>query len=316
MSDKPKRHVFGPVPSRRLGLSLGVDLVPVKTCSFDCVYCQAGPTTNLTAERKQYVPVDEVIRELEERLKAGPAPDVITLSGSGEPTLHAGFGEVIGAIKSMTAAPVAVLTNGSLLSLAEVRKALSAADIVVPNLDAGTPETFQRVCRPAAGIDFNEVVEGLLAFGREFRGEFMQEVFLLDGINDSESEVANIARIAAKAAPGKVQLNTVTRPPAEDFAGRVSGARLEALAMRFDPPAEVIAGFSGSDDVPFRSGTTAEEVLALLSRRPCTLADIRRGLSAPKGQAASLVESLLARGLIESVSRGGEIYYSIQGRSE
>jgi len=168
MTDKHHKLIFGPVPSRRLGRSLGVDLVPYKVCSYDCIYCQVGKTTRKTATRDEYVPTDEVLAELAQVFEAGCECDYVTLSGSGEPTLHRDVGRIIARIKELTDTPVAVLTNGSLLSDPQVRKDLMQADLVVPSLDAADPETFEAINRPCAGLDFDAMVEGLAAFRREY----------------------------------------------------------------------------------------------------------------------------------------------------
>ena len=183
-ADRPYRYVFGPVASRRLGRSLGVDLVPFKVCPLDCIYCQLGATVDLTTRRAAYVPVDEVLDELRRRLGEGVAADHVTLSGSGEPTLHSELATIVAEIKRMTTIPLAVLTNGMLLGEAEVRRALLPADVVIPNLDAGDEATFQRINRPATGLTLAGLVDGLIAFRREFRGRLLLEVFLVAGIND------------------------------------------------------------------------------------------------------------------------------------
>jgi len=164
VSSRASRYVYGPVPSRRLGRSLGVDLVPFKTCSYGCTYCQLGRTKDKTTERREYVPVDGVLDELAEKLRLGPPPDFVGLAGSGEPTLHARIGDLIAGIKNLTSIPVAVLTNGSLLWTPEVRAGLAEADLVMPSLDAGTDRTFQRVNRPHRDISFERMVDGLVAF--------------------------------------------------------------------------------------------------------------------------------------------------------
>ncbi len=173
------RHVFGPVPSRRLGRSLGVDLVPFKTCSYDCIYCQVGRTTNQTIERKEWVPMDAVLDEL--KVKLACRPDYVTLSGSGEPTLHSRLGETIEHIQAMSDVPVAVLTNGSLLWQKEVREELALADAVLPSLDAGNGLKFAFINRPHPCLTFERMVEGLIAFRDEFPGQYWLEVFLLGG---------------------------------------------------------------------------------------------------------------------------------------
>ena len=246
-------HVFGPVPSRRLGRSLGVDLVPFKTCSYDCVYCQLGRTTCKTVERKEWVPLEEVVADIEQRLSA--EPDYITLSGSGEPTLFSRVGELIGRIKGMSDVPVAVLTNGSLLWREDVRDELRDADLVVPSLDAGNEAMFQRVNRPHESISFEAMLAGLIEFRRTFRGKVWLEVLLMDGYTASEAELSELAGCVKQIGPDRVQLNTVTRPPAEDFAVGVSRERLAEMASAFDPPAEVIADFRGVHSQPqFRLG--------------------------------------------------------------
>jgi len=313
MKDK-KNYVFGPVPSRRLGRSLGVDLVPKKTCSMSCIYCQIGRTAQKTLKRDSYVPVEEVLAQILEKLKAGAAPDTITLSGSGEPTLNRDIGHVIRAVKDMTETPVAVLTNASLMSDPQVRQDLLAADIVAPSLDAGTPQLFELINRPHPDLDFDAMIEGLAAFAKEFTGKLLIEVFLLGGMNALASEVKKIAAITKRMPGAVVQLNTVTRPPAEDFAMRVPREKMEYLAGLFDPPAEVIADFRKTEEAgPHRSART-EDVLEMLSRRPCTLDDVAAGLGIEKQDAKTNIEALLADERIKVSERNGLAYYSIPDR--
>lgn len=172
-------YPFGPVPSRRLGRSLGVDLVPFKTCSYDCIYCQLGPTTCKTIERKAWVPLEQVVAELPQRLAS--KPDYITLSGSGEPTLHAQLDELIARIKTLTDIPVAVLTNGSMLWQKDLRRQLLRADLVVPSLDAGDETMFQLVNRPHSQISLDKMLNGLVAFRQEFPGAYWLEVMVVGG---------------------------------------------------------------------------------------------------------------------------------------
>ena len=183
-------YIFGPVPSRRLGRSLGVDLVPFKTCTYDCIYCQLGRTTNKTIQRKEWVPLDDVVTELETKLSS--QPDYITLSGSGEPTLYSRTGELIDRIKAVTNVPVAVLTNGSLLWNQEVRARLMNADLVVPSLDAGDEAMFRAVNRPHEDISFERMLQGLIDFRHEFQGKYWLEVFLLAGHNAIAAEVVTL----------------------------------------------------------------------------------------------------------------------------
>ncbi len=304
-------HVYGPVPSRRLGRSLGVDLVPFKTCTYDCIYCQLGPTTHLTLERQPYVPVEAILAEVKASLARGSAPEYIGLAGSGEPTLHSGIGELLQGIKAITSIPVAVLTNGSLLWMPEVRHALMQADLVLPSLDAGDPETFQRINRPEEGIFFTQMAEGLATFTRDFPGEVWLEVFLLAGINDSPASIANLAALARKIRPARVQLNTVTRPPAESLARALAPERLQELLSAFPGRVEIIC-----EGAPEATPTETPEIedtqiLALLGRRPCTPRDVARGLGLHELETLKHLDRLVAAGKVGIVETGGRSYYTL-----
>lgn len=297
--------VYGPVPSRRLGRSLGVDLVPLKTCTFDCVYCQLGPTTDKTVRRRRWVEPEDVVARVAARL--GSEPDVIALAGSGEPTLYDGVGDVIAGIKELTTTPVVVITNGALLGLPDVQHDLSAADIVMPSLDATDEALFQRINRPAAGLRFRDVVEGMVDFRRRFAGRIWLEVMLVDGLTGVPDVVPRIAAIAARIRPDRIQLNTAVRPPAEPSIRPVALERLASFANAFTPAAEVIVG-----DAPSAAGLTASsrDVLALLSRRPCTTADIAAGLGIHHSEALKLVTSLLGSGDATTSLHDGRRFYA------
>jgi wyosine [tRNA(Phe)-imidazoG37] synthetase (radical SAM superfamily) len=309
----PRRHlVFGPVPSRRLGRSLGVDLVPHKTCSYDCVYCQLGATSNKTLERGPYVSISAVLREIEARLAAIARPDYVTLSGSGEPTLQTGLGVLIRGIKRISDCPVAVLTNGSLLWRADVQSELRHADLVIPSLDAGDEAMFRRVNRPVPGLRFERVVEGLIAFRRNFPGRIWLEVFLLAGMTTADEQIAQIGTLAAVIAPDRIQLNTVVRPPSEAFARPASAEELSRAVRHLGRRAEVIA-----ERTPANSAETAaarsEEIMALLQRRPCTLDDLAAGLSVHRLEIAKRLEGLLRNQVIVMRQHGQRLYYRPPG---
>jgi wyosine [tRNA(Phe)-imidazoG37] synthetase (radical SAM superfamily) len=252
-----------------------VDLIPRKTCPFDCVYCEVGPTTCRTLTREEYH-ADAIIRELEVYLAAGPDLDVITLAGSGEPTLNKGLGNIIQAIKRLTGTPVAVLTNGALLFDPEVRRELLGAHIVLPSLDAAREETFRLINRPPAGYDINTLLEGLQAFRREYPGQIWLEVMILQGINDQEAELQALRRAICSLSPDKVQLNTAVRPVVEDWAAPVTAAELQDIASYLRDGAEVIAAFQGdpAKDAP----VTDARFLEMLARRPMTAADLAQVL--------------------------------------
>jgi len=274
------RHIYGPVPSRRLGRSLGIDLVPHKTCTYDCIYCQLGRTTNKTCERKEYVGIADVLAELEAKLAFGPAPDYISLAGSGEPTLNLRIGELIEGIKSMTGIPVAVLTNGSLLWQDDVRAALMEADLVLPSLDAGDGGMFRYVNHPHRDIAFETMVDGLGEFIRVFPQSVWLEVFLLAGVTGIPSEIEKIGAIVRKIRPQRVQLNTVFRPPAEEFADPVSADQLESFKNLLPGTVEVISSHDRSVPPVSDAGRSmAPEIISLLKRRPCTLQGVSSGLA-------------------------------------
>jgi wyosine [tRNA(Phe)-imidazoG37] synthetase (radical SAM superfamily) len=299
-------NVFGPVPSRRLGRSLGIDLVPFKTCTYDCVYCQLGRTTNRTMELREWFSLGNIMSEVKDNLSS--KPDYITLSGSGEPTLYSRMGDLIEGIRSLTDIPVAVLTNGSLLWDAEVRRQIAGAQLVVPSLDVGDDSVFQKVNRPHPDISFRQMVEGLVDFRREYRGSLWLEVFVLEGLTSIQGEAMKLAALVKKIAPDRVQLNTVTRPPAEDFAVKVSEKALRDVASLFDPPAEIIADFR--KESPGNAFTaTRESVLDTIRRRPCSVEDIAGGHGIHRHEAIKHIEELLARGLIEKTITNETVYY-------
>jgi wyosine [tRNA(Phe)-imidazoG37] synthetase (radical SAM superfamily) len=301
-------QIFGPVPSRRLGRSLGVDLVPFKTCTYDCIYCQLGRTRCRTTERKEWVPLDDVLEKLEGKLSSNP--DYITLSGSGEPTLYSRVGELIERIKAITDLPVAVLTNGSLLWQEDVRRQLMNADLVIPSLDAGDEAMFRIVNRPHEEISFEQMLSGLTDLGREFRGAYWLEVFVVGAYTAIPGELAKVARCVDRIRPDRVQLNTVTRPPAEKYAVGVSSERLAELASVFHPRAEIIADYRGVHQrAEFAAGR--EDILHLLRRRPCSIDDIADGLGMHRNEVIKYVEELNAENLLEQSVAKDKLHYQL-----
>ena len=306
-SDATREHVFGPVPSRRLGRSLGVDLVPLKVCTFDCVYCQVGRTTRKTVSRDTFVPPKMIVAEVREKLRSAPRPDYITLAGSGEPTLHAELGAIIEGIRGVTDVPVAVLTNGSLLYDPEVRRACARADLVLPSLDAGDEEVFRKINRPAPGLTLERIVAGMAAFRKEYHGAIWLEVFLVGGVNTDPTHVRKIRALVERIRPDRVHLNTAVRPTAEPEVKPVSEAELADLCKLLGPHAEVIADFQHVHEAP-EFAAKAEEVLALIRRRPVTTEEIAAGLGIHVNEAAKYVTEILAKGVVTKERRGGRDY--------
>jgi len=280
--------------------------VPFKTCSYDCIYCQLGRTTNKTIERREWVPVDAVVDEVKDKITS--KPDYITLSGSGEPTLCTRLGDLIEGIRSFTDIPIAVLTNGSLLWQKEVRREIAAAQLIVPSLDAGNALLFEAVNRPHAGVSFEQMIEGLIAMREEFSGAIWLEVFILGGYTADVSEIGRINEYAKRIKPDRVQINTVTRPPAESFAVAVNRARIEELAPLFEPEAEVIADFRGVH-AQTDFAATRDTVLQLLKRRPCSVEDLAEGLAIHRNEVVKYIEELLAGERIEPVKSSNRVFY-------
>lgn len=301
------RYLFGPVPSRRFGRSLGIDLTPFKVCSYDCIFCQLGRTTRHTFERENYVELEEVFAEIDHWLKNDGQADQITLAGSGEPTLHAGFGDVISFIKARTKTPVAVLTNGSLLYLPEVRKAAAQADIVKISLSAWNQELLEKINRPCPGYCFAQLIEGETAFRQEFKGSLWLEVFLLKGINANRVDVEKIAALVRQIMPDRVQLNTCVRPPAEDFAQAVAEDEMREFAAIFEPAAEVIASYHATDAGNIKINEQA--IREMLQRRPCTAAQIAEVFGMHLNEVAKYIGMLMRSKLITASHRNNDVFY-------
>jgi len=300
--------VYGPVASRRLGSSLGLDLVPRKTCDYDCIYCQLGRTTLKTTRRVPYVPADRILDQLGRRLKEIPRPDYITVSGCGEPTLNSELGRIITGARQMSESPLAVITNGSLLGNAAVAGACMQADLVIPSLDAADEKTFQRINRPCRELHLQKVVDGLASFREQYRGDIWLEVFIVDGVNSSEEQMDKLSALIKRIRPDKVQLNTAVRPTAEPFACPVESGRLEELASLMGMGAEVIEPLR-RERIPASRGTTPEKILQLLKRRPCTADELSLVLGINYVEASKELAEMEESGLLSSESRGGTIYY-------
>ncbi len=304
------RYLFGPVPSRRLGISLGIDLVPHKTCTFDCVYCECGRTTDLTCERREYVPTDGVIAELDDFLATAPDLDYVTFAGSGEPTLHSGIGEIISFIKERYPRyRVAVLTNSALLTDPEVRAALMRADLVVPSLDAVSEEVFLEINRPCPGITAGRVLEGLLDFVREYPGEVWLEVFIVPGQNDTEEEVLRLRDAVAAISPDRVQVNTLDRPGTDIRVRPASPGALERIASTLGGNAEVIGAACTDRVLPPKIEDAGEVILATIRRRPCTPGDLAALLGIRPAEVSKYLRILEDRGLVEPVREKRGVFY-------
>jgi wyosine [tRNA(Phe)-imidazoG37] synthetase (radical SAM superfamily) len=307
-------HTFGPVPSRRLGLSLGIDIVPMKTCTLSCRYCQIGTAPETMVERREYVSSDDVVRDVGAALEHGPRPDWLTFSGSGEPTLNLMIGDIIRRCKALADIPVCVITNGTLLSDPTVRADIADADAVMPSLDAARQETFERICRPHRSLAVADIIEGLVAFRAGYSGRIWLEILFVKGINDGPDDVAALKAAVNRIGPDTVQLNTVARPPAESDAMPVDRDWLEHVCDMFGSRAEIIA--------PARAGSTAlraadsDAVLEYLARRPGTLDDLASALAMDPDDVERTLNKLAAAGTVETGEHEGRTFWSMVRNSD
>ncbi|MDZ7859345.1 MAG: radical SAM protein [Candidatus Krumholzibacteriota bacterium] len=309
-------YLFGPVPSRRLGMSLGVDLVPHKVCSLNCVYCECGRTTKLTAERKEYVLYDKVTVELRDFLKNNPLPDYITFSGSGEPALNCRIGDILRFIKSnWNNIPVAVLTNGTLFYQKNVREELLPADLVLPSLDAASEEVFRRINRPLKSLSIHDCIEGLIDFRKEYRGEIWLEVLIIPGYNDSEDELKLLRKAFEKIKPDRVQLNTLDRPGAVTGLKPAPREQLELISdfWKLDNVEIIAKPIERKEKKSYRPDTESA-ILETIRRRPCTLKDLSEILGLHINEVNKYLDVLEGEGRIETVEQQRGAFYKLKGK--
>ena len=309
------KYVFGPVPSRRLGQSLGIDTIPLKTCNWNCVYCQLGRTRPLTNERKDYIPSEDILAEVKSAL-ASQSPhkiDWITFVGSGEPTLHSGIGYLINEVKALTNIPVAVITNGSLFHRPEVRAELSAADVVMPSLDAGNANLYRRLNRPHGQATFERLVDGLIAFSDEYQGKLWVELMLIEGWNDCESVLREIADILKRVQPDEVHLLLPTRPPAEPWVRPTDDDGLLRARAILGEVAKVVHPASGIFDLT-GANSLSEAIIGIITRHPMHENDLIDALKHwSSADVESVLDDLLFSGQAQIITRYGVRFWSGKG---
>ncbi|AQQ08690.1 tRNA-modifying enzyme [Sedimentisphaera cyanobacteriorum] len=314
MSEKKQEkfsYVFGPVNSRRLGSSLGVDILPLKTCTQNCIYCQLCMDEPPVIEIKTYAEPDKVIDEVCRRLESGVKVDYVTFSGSGEPTLHKDIGYIIEKLKQKTGKKIAVITNGTMLWKQEVRRRLQQADLVMPSLDGFDQQSFQTINRPHETVTFDKLITGLEQFSREFNGQYWLEVFLIKGINTSLESLEKLKKLVNKIKPDRIQLNTVIRPGAEPS--------LKALSEKELIKAAKIMGIGHEGLIHYETAETAanaegieNQVTELLRRRACRKLDIAEGLGTELTLLEPVIEQLEKQELLESFEYNGEVFYKLK----
>lgn len=309
------KYIFGPVPSRRLGRSLGVDIMPKKICTLDCIYCQIGCTTEKTLERKPYVPIEPVLAELKEKLAAGIETDYITISGSGEPTLNSRLGELIDGIREITDTPIAILTNGTLLCRKDVRADCAKADLVAPSLDAADEITFQKINHPHPNLNVEVLISGIAKFRQEFAGQVWLEVFLIAPHNTEKPQIAKIKEAISLISPDRIQLNTAVRPTTDPTVKGIGINKLQAIANQLGSNCEVISPgqlTTPADTNRPDSEQLSKTILSVLKRRPCTIADLASSLNVASSQLTKLLAELQAAGLIQTTKKDSSIFFEIK----
>ncbi len=301
------KYIFGPVVSRRLNLSLGIDLVPLKVCSMDCLYCEVGETTLKTLERGEYVPLEKVKLELESFLSQKPPLDFITFSGYGEPTLFSGLGELVQFLKGNYDIPLALLTNSTLLFRDDVIEDIMKVDVILPSLDTVRQQTLEKLNRPAKGVTVKTILQGLEKLKNNFHGEIWIETLFVKGINDSEEEIKALGKAIHELNPDKWQINTVARPPAYNVKG-LSYRELEKIADKvgFERTEVVAKSSSKRRKIPIKD--LEDEVYALVLRRPCPEEEISSALGIPDYELRKIIEILKSKNKVEVVTFGDVKY--------
>lgn len=263
-------HVFGPVMSRRLGLSLGVDTVMSKSCNWNCVYCQLGRTFPRVGERTRFCMPESVLEEVRKQLDAhrGRPIDWVTFVGSGETMLSSDIGEMIRGLKRITEIPVAVITNGSFLGDPKAAEEVSMADAILPTLDAGSKELYWRINRPLPAFSYDRHIEGLKSFKASYRGRFWLEVMLMKGLNDDESSISKLTEAIEEISPDEVHLLVPTRPPAEQWVLPADDTALLNAASIMGRACRVLIPSEPAQDLGRFEGNLNEALKAIIRRHP------------------------------------------------
>ncbi len=308
------KYLFGPVPSRRLGISLGVDLVPFKTCSLDCIYCEVGKTTILTDERKEYISSEEIIQELDAFLSEKPNLDFITFSGAGEPTLNSGIGKIISHLKiNYPQYKIALITNGTLFNQEEVRREILQSDLILPSLDAASQRVFEKINRPLKTILIDDVINGLIKLREEFKNEIWLEIFIIKNLNDTEEELRNLKTALEKIKPNLVQLNSLDRPGTEEWVESVPEERMKEIAEFFKPMnAEIIAKYKRKNIAQKEDQDLSQKIIGTLQRRPCTIDDLSNSLGISSKEILRTVNELVKKNILLPQKKTRGVFYKVR----
>lgn len=293
------KYLFGPVPSRRLGVSLGIDLVPLKTCTLNCIYCECGQTTELTNVRKEYVPLDKVLEEIKDCLATSPHLDYITFSGSGEPTLHSGLEKVVSFLKDLYPQyKICLLTNGTLFSSTALCTAVKDFDLIIPSIDAASEKIFQEINRPHTEIKCKDMLSGLIKLRNSYNGTIMIEIFIVPGLNDTPEELKVIKEALNKIKPDRVQIGTLDRPGTESWVKAADEDKMKEIRDYLDP-AELIGDFRCRETVSSFNSSLNEQIIQTINRRPCTIKDLIQITGSHQAEIQKYINHLLSSGTIE-----------------
>lgn len=303
---------FGPIPSRRLGRSLGINNIPPKTCTYSCVYCQVGRTTAMALERRAFFPPGEIYKAARAKVDAarwhGESIDYLTFVPDGEPTLDVNLGRELDLLRPL-GVKLAVITNSSLLGREDVRADLARADWVSVKVDAVDGETWRRVNRPHGRLRLGDVLEGVCAFVKTFKGTLATETMLVRGVNDEPERIGEVADFVAVLGPSVAYLSVPTRPPAERT---VRPPDEETVARAYDAftsrglRTELLLGYPG-DAFAF-TGNVEDDLLSITAVHPMREEAVA-ALLAKAGAFPEVVEKLVADGALAAVEFGGKKFY-------
>lgn len=276
---KHTKYIYGPVPSRRLGLSLGVSPIPKKTCNYSCIYCQLGRTQKMTNTRQVFFDPDEILKELDRTLAQNIKFDAVTIVGEGEPTLYAGLGTLIREIKKRTDRPLAVISNAALFYQPELQKELMPADIILPSMDAFDEQSFKKINRPHGAIKYKDVRRGLIDFSKNYTGQLWLEIMFLKNINDSDAAIDKYRQLLQQIDYDRLYINTPVRPPAEADVEMTSKERLKYISEKLGGISiDLLASEGFYSDIK----DTYAAILSIIKRHPMNQFEIESFIDSRK----------------------------------
>lgn len=311
---KKYEHIFGPVPSRRLGMSLGLDMVPAKTCSLNCAYCECGKTTDFSLERKPYVPASQLIDELDNFMNDSDIEiDAITFGGSGEPLLNSDLPKVLNHIQTKyPKVKTALLTNSTLFYIPEVRKEALSIDFVLPSYDAYSEESFKKINNPVKDLTAQMVTDGLIAFSKEYKGTLWVELFIIEDVNANKGEIERIKDVLSTVSPTRVQLNTLDRPGAFSWVKAASKETLQRVANELHPlPVEIVSRSSAPETSEKAKNYSEEEIISTITRRPLTVEDVAVTMGISINDADKILNKILEKGKLKIENISGKKFYTV-----